>query len=648
MYATSLANNLLDLYKKGIATDFTVICEDETFNLHKAVSIHGSGYFADILTSKDNNEIAEVTLDFKPTIHPSIFRCIVKSLYTGIIQDMTIENITALLEASYHLQIKHSYDACVKFMLTHLDLDNCLSYWLWAKLCQSEKLKQASIGFIGRHLDSIKATEQFLLLSKDTIEEILAHDSLEVPTEERVFEAAIAWIKYDEVNRKSYLSSLLSVVRLTHLPVDYLENIVGKEDLIQNDPNAMSYYSEGLKMKLKNIHGDTQVRHNPIYAARGSLERILKQNQPSQCIPNTLQHCRDKIDESFGGNVLAFFSKPVPKKENDENFSTQDEVMVPPRETNEIEVNRDNIDSTSNSTTETQQLIMLANSANQDDYANLEDVLETSEEDAIEVLSTLESGMDVNYNKEDETSIANLQNKENDEVTKEVGVKRDDIDSTTNSSTETEQLIMLANSANQDDYANLEDVLETSEEDAIEVLSTLESGMDVNYNKEDETSIANLQNKENDEVTKEVGVKRDDIDSTSNSSTETEQLIMLANNSKRVSFTELHSDEEVSKEGSSSSTSSESEVESSPSIISTETSLPSARSFGSMSINSSAARSEKAIPSNSSGSSASTPVSVSSESNRRRVLKKRYSKLAYNVQVAREGKVTKIVRSTRR
>ena len=564
MYATSLANNLLDLYKKGIATDFTVVCDDETFNLHKAVSIHGSGYFADILTSKDNNEIAEVTLDFKPTIQPSIFRCIVKSLYTGIIQDMTIENITALLEASYHLQIKHSYDACVKFMLTHLDLDNCLSYWLWAKLCQSEKLKQASIGFIGRHLDSIKATEQFLLLSKDTIEEILAHDSLEVPTEERVFEAAIAWIKYDEVNRKSYLSSLLSVVRLTHLPVDYLENIVGKEDLIQNDPNAMSYYSEGLKMKLKNIHGDTQVRHNPIYAARGSLERILKQNQPSQCIPNTLQHCRDKIDESFGGNVLAFFSKPVPKKENDENFSTQDETIVPPRETNEIEVNRDDIDSTSNTTTETQKLIILANSSNQDDYADLEDVLEISEEDASEVLSTLESGMDVNYNKENETSITNLQNKENDEVTKE------------------------------------------------------------------------------------VGVKRDEIDSTSNSSTETEQVIMLANNSKRVSFTELHSDEEVSKERSSSSTSSESEVETSPSIISTETSLPSVRSFGSMSINSSAARSEKAIPSNSSGASASTTVSVSSESNRRRVLKKRYSKLAYNVQVAREGKVTKIVRSTRR
>ena len=402
------------------------------------------------------------------------------------------------------------------------------------------------------------------MLSKDTIEEILAHDSLEVPTEERVFEAAIAWIKYDEVNRKSYLSSLLSVVRLTHLPVDYLENIVGKEDLIQNDPNAMSYYSEGLKMKLKNIHGDTQVRHNPIYAARGSLERILKQNQPSQCIPNTLQHCRDKIDESFGGNVLAFFSKPVQKKENDENFSTQDEVMVPPRETNEIEVNRDEIDSTSNTTKETQKLIMLANSSNQDDYADLEDVLEISEEDASEVLSTLESGMDVNYNKENETSIANLQNKENDEVTEE------------------------------------------------------------------------------------VGVNRDDNDSTSNSSTETEQVIMLANNSKRVSFTELHSDEEVSKERSSSSTSSESEVETSPSIISTETSLPSVRSFGSMSINSSAARSEKAIPSNSSGSSASTPVSVSSESNRRRVLKKRYSKLAYNVQVAREGKVTKIVRSTRR
>ena len=558
-YATSLTNNLLGLYNNGIATDFTVICEDETFNLHKAVSIHGSKYFANILTS---NVTTEVTLDFEPTIQPSAFRIIVESLYTGIVKDMTRENITALLEASFHLQIKHSYDACVSFMLKHLDLDNCLSYWLCAKLCQSDKLKQASIGLIGRHLDSIKGTEEYLTLSKDTIEEILSHDSLEVPAEEKVFEAAIAWIKFDEDKRKANLSSLLNVVRLTYLPVNYLVNVVGKEELIEHDPKAMTCYSQGLKMKLRNSHGDTKGRHNPMFAARGSLERLHKQQKTSQCIPNLVQSfeetqqkvsagikdkqqrvsegipilfqnckdqqqkvsagipifvqnckdkqqqvseripilvsdCKGKIDESFGaqddadvlpeekfpGNIQAFFSKLVPKKENDDSGSAQDnDTDVPP-----LEKLQGNVQAFfSNLVPKKHEA---KDSASSDDLVAMDDAVKVDQENKflLDVQSFFTKFVPKKQEDQEDSNDRDQDDNEDDD---------------------------------HDDYADLEDVLETSEEDASAVLSMPESRMGVNYNKENEIPKVNAVTKEFGEVTKEVDIaEQNDIVTDSHIST---------------------------------------------------------------------------------------------------------------------------------
>lgn len=272
-HALSLANHLIYLYNTKSVTDISVKCGDDTFDLHSPVLSHGSGYFRRMLA----NDQSDIVLEFTPSIEASVFRIIVESLYTGQVQNITEDNVTMVLEASYNMQVQIAMDACVEFMLEHLDHDNCLMYWLSARVCENQKIQKEAIGLIGRHLPKISQLPAFLTLQSNTIVDILSDDNLQVSSEVQVYEAAMAWLKCDSETRKYDLNRLLGVIRLSLLPVDYLVNIVGKEDLIEENSEAMKKYSSALKAQLGG--GESRAvkpRHNVIHGMRGEYERVAK------------------------------------------------------------------------------------------------------------------------------------------------------------------------------------------------------------------------------------------------------------------------------------------------------------------------------------------------------------------------------------
>ena len=57
----------------------------------------------------------------------------------------------------------------------------------------------------------------------------LSIQTLQVPSEETVFEAVISWIKQDEMKRKDLLPKMLEFVRLPLLTPRYLTDIVDSE-----------------------------------------------------------------------------------------------------------------------------------------------------------------------------------------------------------------------------------------------------------------------------------------------------------------------------------------------------------------------------------------------------------------------------------
>ena len=64
-----------------------------------------------------------------------------------------------------------------------------------------QQLAQSAFTYSVNHFNEVLQTDKFCLISIDHVNKLLADNALNVPSEERVFEAAIAWIEYDKENR---------------------------------------------------------------------------------------------------------------------------------------------------------------------------------------------------------------------------------------------------------------------------------------------------------------------------------------------------------------------------------------------------------------------------------------------------------------
>ncbi len=282
IHSVSLTQYLISLYSSDSLTDITITCADETFDLHSPVLSHGSGYFCSVFNKPDGGRSEDelsssVNLDFIPPIEPHTFRMIVDSLYTGIVKDMNERNVTDILEGSHHLDVPLAKDACELFMLRHLNIDNCLQYWLSARLCDNVKVKNEAIGLIGRHLDEICKTSLFLELQSNTVMDILSNDGLQLSSEVNAYDAAMSWLKYDQESRVGELDTLLESIRFQYLPVKYLVEVVGKEDMIEGNNSAMKKFTRALKSKLGGDESHpTKARHHMMHGMRGGFEKIMK------------------------------------------------------------------------------------------------------------------------------------------------------------------------------------------------------------------------------------------------------------------------------------------------------------------------------------------------------------------------------------
>lgn len=79
------------------------------------------------------------------------------------------------------------------------------------------------------------SSEEFLLLPFGQLCDIIASDELNVRSEEQVFSAVMAWVKFNVAERRPYLSQVLQHVRLPLLNPKFLVGTVGSDLLLRSD-----------------------------------------------------------------------------------------------------------------------------------------------------------------------------------------------------------------------------------------------------------------------------------------------------------------------------------------------------------------------------------------------------------------------------
>lgn len=145
-------------------------------------------------------------------------------------------NVQTLLPAACLLQLGEIQDICCEFLKRQLDPTNCLGIRAFADTHSCRELLRIADKFTQHNFQEVVTeSEEFLLLPVGQLVDIICSDELNVRSEEQVFNACMAWLKYNVTDRRQHLSQVLQHVRLPLLSPKFLVGTVGSDLLVRSD-----------------------------------------------------------------------------------------------------------------------------------------------------------------------------------------------------------------------------------------------------------------------------------------------------------------------------------------------------------------------------------------------------------------------------
>merc|ERR1719348_2743674 len=237
----------------GLLCDVTLVAESLEIPAHKMVLAACSPYFYAMFTGFTERDSSRVTLQ---GIDPEDLQILVEYVYTSEV-DVTEDNVQSLLPAANLLQLTDVRDACCEFLQAQLHPTNCLGIRAFADLHGCMDLLSHTESYIERHFTEVLECDEFYGLTPEQVAQLIASDTITVPSEEKVFESVISWINFATDQRSQYLSQLLEHVRLPLLSQEYLLNRVDCEPLLKTNDHCKDYIIEAMKYHL--LKGDMKL-----------------------------------------------------------------------------------------------------------------------------------------------------------------------------------------------------------------------------------------------------------------------------------------------------------------------------------------------------------------------------------------------------
>ena len=75
------------------------------------------------------------------------------------------------------------------------------------------ELLAATNTYIESHFAEVLDCDEFYALEHEQVSDLIASDTITVPSEEKVYESVIAWVKHDSESRGHHLPILMEHVR---------------------------------------------------------------------------------------------------------------------------------------------------------------------------------------------------------------------------------------------------------------------------------------------------------------------------------------------------------------------------------------------------------------------------------------------------
>uniref|UniRef100_A0A8B9R0G8 Kelch like family member 18 n=1 Tax=Anas platyrhynchos TaxID=8839 RepID=A0A8B9R0G8_ANAPL len=219
-----------EIRRQGKLCDVTLKVGDHKFSAHRIVLAASIPYFHAMFT----NDMMECKQDeiVMQGMDPSALEALINFAYNGHLA-IDQQNVQSLLMGASFLQLQNIKDACCTFLRERLHPKNCLGVRQFAETMMCAVLYDAANSFIHQHFVEVSMSEEFLALPFEDILELVSRDELNVKSEEQVFEAALAWIRYDREQREPFLPELLAKIRLPLCRPQFLADRVQQDDLVR-------------------------------------------------------------------------------------------------------------------------------------------------------------------------------------------------------------------------------------------------------------------------------------------------------------------------------------------------------------------------------------------------------------------------------
>ena len=272
---------------------------------HRVVLSACSNYFCAMFTnSMIESQQESVTLT---DLDEDAVEALVSFAYTSSVS-INEKNVQPLLKAAAILQLSEIVEASCNFLSAQLHPSNCLGIAAFAEVHGCKSLEESSRQFVKDHFMEVIKCDEFLQLSPEELKRLISSDSIEVTSEEMVFDAMYQWLQHDLKSRQKHASEMLAYVHLSLLKPLFLAEQVYPKPIFKNNlecveqiMSAMVYHSvEEKRVHLKVSDVPRKSTMGTMFAIggmdtcrnKGSIECFDARRNTWRLISNSQAACR--------------------------------------------------------------------------------------------------------------------------------------------------------------------------------------------------------------------------------------------------------------------------------------------------------------------------------------------------------------------
>ena len=268
--------------------DISLIVDEHKYPAHKCIFGLLSPFF-DKMFSIEMKERYDNEAVIKG-ISKEVFEAILDLIYTGSVV-LNMENVFGIIEAAHYMDLPYIKECCSTYLGKNITTENWSGILAYGKRYGYEVLLEKVDENLVEIFTDIIELGNFVDLEKDDLKHLLGLEK-KFELEEKVYEAVIGWIRHEVTNREQHAEELLSLLKFSKMPLDFLTQVVAKEKLLGTSHcaglvlNAIANFKPAAKQKAtKDKSTSCELRTNVLngfIAVDGRTIWKSKQNQLTQ------------------------------------------------------------------------------------------------------------------------------------------------------------------------------------------------------------------------------------------------------------------------------------------------------------------------------------------------------------------------------